>query len=55
MVKEITHEFALLLGSPSYNAQDSYQIAYPVESSSMCSLIVNRVYEDFVEKWHGDF
>ena len=37
-----------------YNAQDSYQITYPVESSSICSLIVNRVYENFVEKWHGD-
>ena len=37
-----------------YNAQDSYQIAYPVKSSSTCSLIVNRVYEGFVEKWHGD-
>ena len=37
-----------------YNAQDNYQIAYLVKSSAICSLIVNRVYEDFVEKWHGD-
>lgn len=37
-----------------YNLQENYQILRPVEPRLVCSLIVEKVYDDFVQKWHTD-
>ena len=37
-----------------YNLQENYQILWPVEPRLVCSLIVEKVYDDFVQKWHTD-
>ena len=37
-----------------YNVQESYQISYLINSSFICSLIVDKKYDDYVQKWHSD-
>ena len=37
-----------------YNVQENYQISYPINSSFICSLIVDKIYDDYVQKWHSD-
>ena len=37
-----------------YNVQENYQISHYIEPNSICSLIVDKVFKDFVQKWHSD-
>ena len=37
-----------------YNLQENYQNLRPVQPRLICSLIVEKVYDDFVQKWHTD-
>ena len=38
----------------NYNVQENYQISHYIEPNSICSFIVDKVFEDFVQKWHSD-
>ena len=37
-----------------YNVKESNQILHYIEPNYICSLIVDKVFEDFVQKWHSD-
>ena len=37
-----------------YNFQENYQVLNPIEPSLICSSIVGKVYDEFVQKWHTD-
>ena len=37
-----------------YNVQENYQILHYIEPNYICSLIEDKVFEDFVQKWHSD-